>query len=366
MTAVTWYAFQDPKSKREYYYEPVSNKTTWTLPITSGTVKSSTGKPPAVPASPASPISIASDSFATSLVGIKVEDAKIRTKTERNESGSITRGFGKRDVLLTIGKILLLNTLCLGILVKVMNSSSVVDLSPIRDHKSVPSVDDDRLETVDVGVGSEDNEDLIHLGIDKQNESSDAAAEGKDREVHNNYEAEEEYDDSEWEVQVNETIQQQVEEESCVDESNSTKQDNAEEDSVPSEGMPSSGDQENEDTEELLPDGSMLFVDKEYEDKEATVHDSSTSKRLTRAKIFSIITPIVGFGAARMAIVLITKFVLSLSPPVAPVVVAQASGPMAIIKTFFDRILGKPSPVLKDPTLMEKLADFFAKFSKIK
>jgi len=101
--------------------------------------------------------------------------------------------------------------------------------------------------------------------------------------------------------------------------------------------------------------------------------NGTISKRLTRKKLFSIISPvipiIIGYGAARIAVVLIARVALTLSPPAAPVVVAQAGGPISIIKAFLERFLGGPNPaaiVVKDPTQLEKIANVFAKLMKIK
>lgn len=301
MSTVTWYAFQDPKTKREYYFEPMSNKTTWTLPTSSTPVK--TGGAPA--GIPASPVSIASRFSAASPTSVKFKD-------ENNQMSSGKRGFGKRGIALTIGTILVLNTLCLGILVKVMYSSSIAELEPISDFKIVPSADTVQLEPVDVGSSEAAEETELP--------SNDAPVA------------------VEKEVKVIESIQSETSEEDCVDEDLSAKE--------------------------------------VHSEKEASTDNSSSdntiSKRLTRDKIVTIITPIipiiVGYGAARIAIALLTRVALLLFPPAAPIVIVQAAGPLAIIKTFFERFLGRPSPttIAIKPTLLEKIVNVVAKLLKIK
>lgn len=313
MTTVTWYAFEDPKTKREYYFEPTSNKTTWTLPTSSTPVKSG-GAPAGIPASPMS--------FATPTVEIN------QTKAE---GSSKKRVVGKRGiVVMTIGTILFLNTLCLGILVKVMYISSNADVEHnISDSKIVPSAEKVRLVPDNDGSVEVAEEMALHDIITQDSHTEDEAS------------------------------ALAVEEEKVVESNQS--------------------EIEIEEKDCLVVDEEEVSVEEDYVEKEAIVSDSSSSsddtiaKGLTRHKVMSIITPVIhivfGFGAARIAAALIARAALILSPPATPVAVVQAAGPMAIIKTFFERFLGKPSPaaiVVKDPTLLEKIANWFAKLFKIK
>jgi len=340
MTTVTWYAFEDPKTKREYYFEPVSNKTTWTLPTSSTTpVKMAGGATPA--SIPASPMSIAGDIF--SQAGIKMMNDKTRA-----DGSSIKRGFGKRAVVVTIGIILFLNTLCLGILVKVMYTSSVADSDPISESKIIPSNDNVRLEPVGVGSGevAEDmalpEDDVSTHDAHTENINSEAPPVA-----------------AEEEVKVIESNQSEQEEEDAMDEAVPVNVDDAEMESIVSDSS-SSDNEEHVETEAIIADSSSSS-------------DDTNSKRLTRDKIFSVITPaipiIIGYGAARIAFALVARVALILSPPAAPIVVAQATGPMSIIKAFVERFLGGPSPaavVVKDPTLFEKIANMVAKLLKLK
>ena len=343
MTTVTWYAFEDPKTKREYYFEPVSNKTTWTLPTSGTPVKMAGGASPAsIPASPMSPMGTAGDMFPNSPPGVKIKHEKSQTKAD---GSSNKRAFGRRGIVATIGIILFLNTLILGILVKMMYSSSIVDVNPISDSKVVPSADNGPVEPVDVASGevAEDMtlpEDEVRThDAHTKNEKTEAAPVSAEEEA-NASDSNPEEDDS-------------------VEEVVSVKEDSIEKEEIVSDSSSSS----NED----------------YVEEEAIVSDSSSSsddtisKRLTRDKIFAIITPVVpimiGYGVARIAFAVVARVALMLSPPAAPVVVAQATGPISIIKAFFERFLGGPRPaatVVKDPTLLEKIANVFAKLLKIK
>mmetsp|Transcript_11189 Transcript_11189/g.16827 ORF Transcript_11189/g.16827 Transcript_11189/m.16827 type:complete len:342 (+) Transcript_11189:65-1090(+) len=341
MTTVTWYAFEDPKTKREYYFEPVSNKTTWTLPTSSTTpVKMAGGATPA--SIPASPMSIAGDIF--SQAGIKMMNDKTRADGSSNK-----RGFGKRAVVVTIGTILFLNTLCLGILVKVMYTSSIADVDTMSESKIVPSNDNVRLEPVHVGSG-EVAEDMA-LPEDDVSTQDDAQTE--------NINTEAPPVAAEEEVKVIESNQSEKEEEDVMEEAVPVKDDDAETESIVSDSS-SSDNEEHVETEAIISDSSSSS-------------DYTISKRLTRDKIFSVITPvipiIIGYGAARIAFALVARVALILSPPAAPIVVAQATGPMSIIKAFVERFLGGPSPaavVVKDPTLLEKIANMVAKLLKLK
>mmetsp|Transcript_23961 Transcript_23961/g.40800 ORF Transcript_23961/g.40800 Transcript_23961/m.40800 type:complete len:342 (-) Transcript_23961:78-1103(-) len=341
MTTVTWYAFEDPKTKREYYFEPVSNKTTWTLPTSSTTpVKMAGGATPA--SIPASPMSIAGDIF--SQAGIKMMNDKTRADGSSNK-----RGFGKRAVVVTIGTILFLNTLCLGILVKVMYTSSITDVDTMSESKIVPSNDNVRLEPVHVGSGevAEDmvlpEDDVSTHDVHTENINSEAPPVAAEKEV-----------------KVIESNQSEKKEEDVMEEAVPVKDDDAETESIVSDSSSSSDNEEHVETEAIISDSSSSS-------------DYTISKRLTRDKIFSVITPvipiIIGYGAARIAFALVARVALILSPPAAPIVVAQATGPMSIIKAFVERFLGGPSPaavVVKDPTLLEKIANMVAKLLKLK
>jgi hypothetical protein len=310
MTTVTWYAFQDPKTKREYYYEPMTNKSTWTLPTASTPVRA----PAAIPASPVSPASIIS-------TPTKVEKYEVKA-----EGSSSKLSVGKRGIAVTIGSILFLNTLCLGILVKVMYISSKVDVEPIYDAKIVPSADNARLEPDNYDSVQVAEETALHdMNLHDSHTENVAAASAEE------------------DARVIESNPPEIEEDCVI-----------------------VGEEE-------------VSVEEDYAEKEAKVSDVSSSsdatiaKGLTRHKIISIITPVIhivfGYGAARIAVALIARAALILSPPVAPVVVVQAAGPVAIIKTFFERFLGRSSPaaiVVKDPTVLETIVNMFAKLLKIK
>lgn len=338
MTTVTWYAFEDPKTKREYYYEPKSNKTTWTLPTSGTPVKMAGASPGSIPASPMTPMSSAGNIFPNSPAGVKIKNERSQTKAD----GSSKRGFGRRGIVAIIGTILLLNTALLGMLVKLMYNSAIVDVNPIAEPKVVPSADNGRVEPVDVPSAE--------VADDKALPEDEVST----HDVQTNNERTESVEE---EVNVTES---KSEENDFVEEVVSVKEDDIETEEIVSERQSSSDNEDCIEDEAIVSDNSSSS-------------DDSVSKRLTRDKIFAIITPvvpvIVGFGVARVAVALIARVALLLSPPAAPVVVAQATGPISIIKTFFERLFGGPQPaaiVMKDPTLLEKIANVFAKLLKIK
>eukprot|EP00986_Skeletonema_menzelii_P011112 scaffold5641_cov220-Skeletonema_menzelii.AAC.2 len=344
MTAVTWYAFEDPKTKREYYFEPVSNKTTWTLPTSGTPVKMAGGaSPKSIPASPMSPISTAFNILPNSPAGVKIKAEKSQTKAD---GSSNKRGFGRRGIVVTIGIILCLNTLILGILVKMMYNSSIVDLNPIYDSKVVPSADNGPVEPADVASG----EVAGDMTLPEDGVST--------HDAHTKHEK-------------TEAAPVSVEEEANTTGSNPEEIDSVE--------QVVSAKEDYIENEEIVSDSSSSSDNEDYVEEEAIVSDSSSSsddtisKRLTRDKIFAVITPVVpimiGYGVARITFALVARVALMLSTPAAPVVVAQTSGPISIIKAFFERLLGGPRPaaiVVKDPTLLEKIANLFAKLLKIK
>ena len=363
MTTETWYAFQDPITKREYYFDPISNKTTWTLPTSSsGTpVKMAKGAPPG--SIPASPMSITGDMIPPTPAGFKVKKEKNQTK---DDGSSNKRGFRKRGVAVAIGSMMVLNTLGLGILVKVMYNSSIVDVDPISDSEVVPPADNVRVEAVDV---------------DSSEIAEDVALPEDDGRTH--HDAHSEIDNTETapiaaEEEVKE-LDSNPEEDDCEKEVVSVNEAHIEKEAIVSDSPSSSETEDYVEEEAIVSDSSLSSDDEGYIEEEAVMSTSSSSsdgtisKRLTRKKLFSIISPvipiIIGYGAARIAVVLIARVALTLSPPAAPVVVAQASGPISIIKAFLERFLGGPSPaaiVVKDPTQLEKIANVFAKLMKIK
>ncbi len=380
MTTETWYAFQDPKTKREYYFDPVSNKTTWTLPSSSGTpVKIADGARPGI--IPASPMSITGDMIPPTPSGVKIK--KEKNQQTKADGSSNKSGFGRRGVAVAVGSIMVLNTLCLGILVKVMYNSSIVNVDPISDSKVVPPVDNVRVEPVDVGSDEiaeevappEDNDNThhdVHEDIDNT-ETAPVAAGEEVKEIDSNPVQ----DDNVEEERISEN-EDYIEKEAIVSDnsSSSDNEDGVEEEAVLSD---SSNNEEDVEAEAIASDSSLPSDDEDYIAEGAVVSDGSSSsddnisKRLTRKKLLSIITPvvpiIVGVGAARIAVALIARVALILSPPAAPVVVAEAVGPMSIIKAFFERFLGGPNPaaiVVKDPTLLEKIANMFANLMKMK
>ena len=342
MTTVTWYAFEDPKTKREYYYEPKSNKTTWTLPTSGTPVKMAGASPGSIPASPMSPMSAAGDVFPNSPAGVKIKNERSQTKAD----GSSKRGFGRRGIVAIIGTILLLNTAILGMLVKLMYNSSIVDVNPIAEPKVIPSADNGRVEPVDVP--------FAEVADDKALPEDEVSTHDVQT---NNEKTETEPVSVEVEADVTES---NPEENDSVEEVVSVKEDDIEKEEIVSERSSSSDNEDWIEEEAIVSDNSSSS-------------DDTVSKRLTRNKILAIITPvvpvIVGFGVARIAVALIARVALLLSPPAAPVVVAQATGPISIIKAFFERLFGGPQPaaiVVKDPTLLEKIANVFAKLLKIK
>ena len=341
MTTVTWYAFEDPKTKREYYYEPKSNKTTWTLPTSGTPVKMAGASPGSIPASPMSPMSAAGDVFTNSPAGVKIKNERSQTKAD----GSSKRGFGRRGIVAIIGTILLLNTAILGMLVKLMYNSSIVDVNPIAEPKVIPSADNGRVEPVDVP--------FAEVADDKALPEDEVSTHDVQT---NNEKTETEPVSVEEEVNVTES----PEENDSVEEVVSVKEDDIEKEEIVSERSSSSDNEDCIEEEAIVSDSSSSS-------------DDTVSKRLTRDKILAIITPVfpimIGYGVARIAFALVARVALLLSPPAAPVVVAQATGPISIIKTFFERLFGGPQPaaiVMKDPTLLEKIANVFAKLLKIK
>ena len=342
MTTVTWYAFEDPKTKREYYYEPKSNKTTWTLPTSGTPVKMAAASPGSIPASPMTPMSSTGNIFPNSPADVKIKNERSQTRAD----GSSKRGFGRRGIVAIIGTILLLNTAILGMLIKLMYNSSIVDVNPIDEHKVVLSADSGRVEPVDVPSAevAEDKrlpEDEVSThDVQTNNEKTETAPASAEVEA--------------------DATESNPEESDSVEEVVSVKEDDIEKEEIVSEIFSSS------DNENLIEEEAIVS-------ESSSSSDDTVSKRLTRNKILAIITPvvpvIVGFGVARIAVALIARVALLLSPPAAPVVVAQATGPISIIKAFFERLLGGPQPaaiVVKDLTLLEKIANVFAKLLKFK
>lgn len=338
-TTETWYAFQDPKTKREYYFDPVSNKTTWTLPSSSsGTpVKFADGACPQD--IPASPMSITGDMIPSTPSSVKIKKEKNPTKADGSSNKS---GFGGRGVALAVGSIMVLNTLCLGILVKVMHNSSTVDRDPISVSKVVPPADNDRVEPAD--VGSVEIAEAVALPEDDEDDGS------THQDVHS------EIDNTETApVAAGEEVKEidsNPEEDDCDEVVVSVNEDYIEKEAIVSDKSSSSNNEDNVKEEAIVPDSPLSSDDEGYIKEEAIVSDSSSSsddtisKRLTRKKLLSVVKPvipiIIGVGAARIAVALIAKVALILSPAATPVVVAEAGGPIPIIKAFFERFLGVP------------------------
>src|SRR5210317_1668285 len=120
MSTVTWYAFEDPKTKREYYYEPTSGQTTWTLP-TSGVASSS--KNSSNKRSVASPPNISkltpSSLFTASSTPIKFISGK---NCQVEAGGSYNKRSNRNRLIAVIICAILLNTIALGCFIRLLYS----------------------------------------------------------------------------------------------------------------------------------------------------------------------------------------------------------------------------------------------------
>ena len=153
----TWYAFQDPKTGREYFHEPRSGDTSWVLPTSSNTTTRSKIK-----------IEKGASGSRPKAGGATTMDGKV-TQSRRKRLGSIG---------VTIVSILAFNTLFLLVLVKVLYDKSNMNISgqfqvynqsifPSDDGTDVPILEaEDRGIKLEEPTAEEDNEEETKLQED--------------------------------------------------------------------------------------------------------------------------------------------------------------------------------------------------------
>lgn len=332
MSTVTWYAFEDPKTKREYYYEPTSGQTTWTLPTSSGGVvgvasssknKSNNNKrmtsPPNI--SKLTPSSL----FTASSTPIKFMSGK---NCQAEAEGSYNKRSNRNRLIAIIICAISLNTLALGCLVRLLyspNESSCLEpkndpldnkmIEPLADHQASSEATIDVESSSDVG-----DVDFVEL---KQDAPEIEA-------LPDHLIEEEEYVDKEALAKDG-----YVEKEASV----------VNDDYIPSPGSEISSS-ENRNV--------ML---------KAVLNTNNIKKVITTA-----IPVLVSFGVARIAVTVVSRLTLILFPPAAPVVVQV--GPLGVIKKFFGSLirLGRPAPPLvkPNPNLLHKIGNMLANLMNIK
>jgi len=123
----TWYAFQDPKTGREYFHDPVSGKTSWVLPTSNSTTRIEKAES-VMPGSTYT----AKDSTA------ECDDTSIRPKQGETLSSHNKQSRRWSAVGVTIVSILIFNTMFLLVLVKVLYGNDSVP-SQIHDQTKLPS-----------------------------------------------------------------------------------------------------------------------------------------------------------------------------------------------------------------------------------
>ncbi len=314
MSTVTWYAFEDPKTKREYYYEPTSGQTTWTLP-TSGVASSS--KNSSNKRSVASPPNISkltpSSLFTASSTSIKFISGK---NCQAEAEGSYNKRSNRNRLIAIIICAILLNTFALGCLVRLLyspNESSCLEpkndpldnemIEPLADHQASSEATIDVESSSDVG-----DVDFVPDHLIEEEEYVDEEALAKD---------------------------DYVEKEASV----------VNDDYIPSPGSEISSSESR---------NVML---------KAVLNTNNMKKVVTPA-----IPVLVSFGVARIAVTVVSRLALILFPPAAPVVVQV--GPLGVIKKFFGSLirLGRPAPplVVPNPSLLHKIGNMLANLMDIK
>ena len=154
---ISWYAYQDPKSGREYFHEPVSNQTTWVLPTSR---------------------LCSADSIAQHR----------STKKDGEKSAGQTKPMGATShhnphvwsaVGMAVVFVLVVNTLFLLLLVKVLRDSNEMQDNALNirlpgDHMMGAIIDANPKSAVEISLPSVDE---VGLGIDTQCSSTNVAAE---------------------------------------------------------------------------------------------------------------------------------------------------------------------------------------------
>lgn len=324
MSTVTWYAFEDPKTKREYYYEPTSGQTTWTLP-TSGVASSS--KNSSNKRSVASPPNISkltpSSLFTASSTPIKFISGK---NCQAEAEGSYNKRSKRNRLIAIITCAIILSTCALGCLVRLLyipNKSSCLEpkndhpldngmIEPLADHEASSEA------TIDV----ESSSDVGDVDFVELNQDAPEIVEA----LPDHLIEEEEYVDK----KAND-----VEKEASV----------VNDDYVPS------------------PVSEISSSENRYVMLKAVLNTNNIKKVITPA-----IPVLVSFGVARIAVTVVSRLVLILFPPAAPVVVKV--GPLEIVKKFFGNVmrLGRPAPpvVVPNPNLLHKIGNMLANLMNIK
>lgn len=322
MSTVTWYAFEDPKTKREYYYEPTSGQTTWTLP-TSGVASSS--KNSSNKRSVASPPNISkltpSSLFTASSTPIKFISGK---NCQVEAGGSYNKRSNRNRLIAVIICAILINTVALGCLVRLLyspNESSCLEpkndpldnemIEPLVDHQASSEATIDVESSSDVG-----DVDFVEL-------KQDACL-----------------------------PDHLIEEEEYVD-----KEALAKDDYVEKEASVVNDDYISSPGSEISSSESRNVMLK------AVLNTNNIKKVVTPA-----IPVLVSFGVARIAVTVVSRLALILFPPAAPVVVQV--GPLGVIKKFFGSLirLGRPAPplVVPNPSLLHKIGNMLANLMNIK
>ena len=118
-TTTTWYAYQDPKSQREYFHNPESGETTWVLPTTKTSSSNSNTNNSKRMGNVHQPTTIKRERVSTKRDGM--------SGSRRTDTSQPSNGWNA--IWITIGTILVFNTLFLLVLVKVQydNAKQIVD-----------------------------------------------------------------------------------------------------------------------------------------------------------------------------------------------------------------------------------------------
>ena len=327
MSTVTWYAFEDPKTKREYYYEPTSGQTTWTLPTSSGGVVgvASSSKNSSNKRSVASPPNISkltpsSSLFTASSTPIKFISGK---NCQAEAEGSYNKRSNRNRLIAIIICAILINTIALGCLVRLLyspNESSCLEPKndPLDNEMIEPLVDHQASSEATIDV--ESSSDVGDVDFELKQDAPEALPDHL------------------------------IEEEEYVDKEALAKDDYVEKEAsvVNDEYIPSPRSEISENRNVML---------------KAVLNTNNIKKFVTPA-----IPVLVSFGVARIAVTVVSRLALILFPPAAPVVVQV--GPLGVIKKFFGSLirLGRPAPplVVQSPNLLHKIGNTLANLMKIK
>ena len=326
MSTITWYAFEDPKTKREYYYEPTSGQTTWTLPISGGVVgvasssKTSSDKRPNITPSKLTPSSL----FTASSTPIKFISGK---NCQAEAGGSYNKRSNRNRLIAIIICAILLNTCALGCLVRLLyspNESSCLEPKndPLDNEMTEPLADHQASSEATIDV--ESSSDVGDVDFELKQDAPEIEA------LPDHLIEEEEYVDKE--VLAKDDY---VEKEASV----------VNDDYIPS---PRSEISSSENRNVML---------------KAVLNTNNFKKVVTPA-----IPVLVSFGVARIVVTVVSRLALILFPPAAPVVVQV--GPLGVIKKFFGSLLrwGRPAPplVVPNPSLLHKIGNMLANLMNIK